>query len=263
MSEGTLSELLRRARGVSPPRDAKARMRARVLAVAVATSTAAGRAAAGTAEPAGTGVGKAAGQALVYALGGGVVGLLVLGPLLIPERSPPAEQRGATPVMSSAARRAPAAAQTSTASERAPSQVSAESSAPRPLPSLAVDQLLPSIDRETALLGEAQRALRRGDARAALGWLERYDREFPKGMLREEAAAARAMGACSLPSANRAQLLAQFRARFGGSPLVPRVAAACASAGSHDDFDLDSDPSATQRQVKGVHTFPAPMEEQR
>src|SRR5205085_10643674 len=119
-------------------------------------------------------------HALVYLLGGAAVGLLVLGPMLITDRNPPAEQRGATPAMS--APRDAAAAQTSTASERAPSQVRAESSsaAPRPLSSLAMDKPLPSIDRETALLGEAQRALRRGDARAALGWLDRYDQEFPK-----------------------------------------------------------------------------------
>jgi hypothetical protein len=247
MSEGTLSELLQRARGVSPPRDAKARMRARVLAVAVATSTAAGRAAAGTAGLAGAGVGKASGPALVYVLGGAAIGLLVLGPLLITVRSPP-EQRGTKPAMSSSAPRDAAPAQTSTASERAPSQIRTESSsaAPRPLPSLAVDEPLPSIDRETALLGEAQRALRRGDSGAALGWLDRYDREFPKGMLTEEAAAARAVGACSLPGANRARLFAQFRLHFSGSPLVPRVAAACASGASHDDFDLDSEPPATQ-----------------
>jgi hypothetical protein len=247
MSEGNLSELLERARGVSPPRDAKARMRARVLAVAVAANAAAGHAAAGTVELAGAGIGKAAGQALVYVLGGAVLGLLVLGPILITDRSPPAEQRGATPAVSSSAPRDAAAAKTSMALEMPPSQVRAESSSgPRPLPSLAVDKPLPSIDRETALLGEAQRALRRGDARAALGWLDRYDREFPKGMLTEEAAAARAVGACSLPGAGRARLLAQFRSHFGGSPLIPRVEAACASGTSHDDFDLDSDPPATQ-----------------
>jgi len=110
--------------------------------------------------------------------------------------------------------------------------------------------LMPSIERETALLREAQRALGSGNARAALSWLDRYDREIGHGSLAEEAAAARAVATCTLSKARAVATLAAFRTLYPASPLLPRVQATCTSGTSHDDFELDSRNPATKIQER-------------
>jgi len=87
---------------------------------------------------------------------------------------------------------------------------------------------VPSIQRETEIVTEAQRALQRGDASSALAWLDRYDAEFPRGGLAEEALAARAVATCTHGQADASRrTVAQFRRRYAASPLLPRVDAAC------------------------------------
>jgi len=87
---------------------------------------------------------------------------------------------------------------------------------------------VPSIERETLLRSEAQRALQRGDAHAALSWLERYGAEFPRGALAEEALAARGVTWCSLGRRDLGErALRTFEQTYPGSPLLPRLQAAC------------------------------------
>jgi hypothetical protein len=106
---------------------------------------------------------------------------------------------------------------------------------------------VPSIERETQLIADVQRALQRGDASAALGVLARYDAEFPRGALAEEAAAARAVSWCKLSTkAPARQALNAFRSNFSSSPLAARVSAACRSLDGHVDFELEPEGGATQ-----------------
>jgi hypothetical protein len=99
--------------------------------------------------------------------------------------------------------------------------------APLAVPAAPTVQL-PSIERETELLTEAQRALQRGDTSSALTWLDRHDTEFPRGGLAEEALAARAVATCTLGQVELSQrIVAHFRRRYASSPLLPRVSSAC------------------------------------
>jgi hypothetical protein len=84
-----------------------------------------------------------------------------------------------------------APAPTRPATEEAPPSAVGSASrtyAPRPSRSGQVRQADPdTLAREVALLREARLALARGDARAALGAIDRRDREFPRGALGPEA----------------------------------------------------------------------------
>ena len=103
------------------------------------------------------------------------------------------------------------------------------------------------LGHAAALIADVQRALQRGDATAALGVLARYDAEFPRGALAEEASAARAVSWCKLGTkAPARQALNAFRSNFSSSPLAARVSAACRSLDGHVDFELEPEGSATQ-----------------
>ena len=167
-----------------------------------------------------------------------------------------------TPWLSAVPPKAAPAVVRSPAPSAAPADVSVAQSAPVAAPareplslSVAVpvaapaasDAAVPSIERETQLIAEVQRALQRGDAEAALGGLARYDAEFPRGALAEEASAARAVSWCKLGTKAPAwQALTAFRSNFSSSPLAARVSAACRSLDGHVDFELELEGSATQ-----------------
>ena len=80
------------------------------------------------------------------------------------------------------------------------------------------------LTREVARLRHARASLASGSAAAALEALNRYEREFPSGALRAEAAALRIEAVATL--GNRAlarSLAAEFLTRFPASPLAARV----------------------------------------
>ncbi len=86
----------------------------------------------------------------------------------------------------------------------------------------------PDVAGEIALLNEAQRALASGQADRALQILDRHAREFPRGSLAEERAAARIIALCALGRVTAARAeTAAFVRQSPESPLVERVRAAC------------------------------------
>ena len=92
----------------------------------------------------------------------------------------------------------------------------------------AIPEPGPDVAGEIALLNEAQRALASGQADRALQLLDRHARDFPRGSLAEERAAARIIALCALGrvTAARAETEAFVR-KSPESPLVERVRAAC------------------------------------
>jgi hypothetical protein len=85
----------------------------------------------------------------------------------------------------------------------------------------------PDVAGEIALLNEAQRALASGQADKALQLLDRHAREFPRGSLTEERAAARIIALCALGRVKAARAeTAEFVRQSPESPLVERVRAA-------------------------------------
>jgi hypothetical protein len=256
MNDPEVEELLQLARATAPRAGAKARLRAQVLAagatgVAIGTATGQAAGALGAA-------GKAGGGLLVSVLaclaGGAVGGYLVLAavtPLLsaVPPKAEPAVVQSPAPSVApaevSVAQSAPVAA-----SAREP--VAFREAVPVASPA-ASDAAVPSIERETQLIADVGRAQQRGDAEAALGGLARYDAEFPRGALAEEASAARAISWCKLDTKGPArQALNAFRSNFSSSPLAARVSAACRRLDGHVDFELELEGSATQSGKRSV-----------
>lgn len=87
----------------------------------------------------------------------------------------------------------------------------------------------PDLGSEVALLGEAQRRLRSGDARGALDALDEHARRFGGGALGPEREAARILALCKLGRRDEARALAdRFLASAPSSPLSQRVREACA-----------------------------------
>lgn len=251
MNDPEVEKLLQLARATAPRVGAKARLRAQILAVGATgvaigtvTGSAAGASALGAASKAGAGLIV---SVLAWVAGGAVGGYLVMAavtPLLSPVpkavpvvvRSPaPSAAPADVPVTPSAPVAPPA---------REPVSISVVTPAAAPA---ASDAAVPSIQRETQLIADVQRALQRGDAQAALGVLARYDAEFPRGALAEEASAARAVSWCKLGTKEPARrALNAFRSNFSSSPLSARVSAACRSLDGHVDFELEPEGSATQ-----------------
>ena len=83
---------------------------------------------------------------------------------------------------------------------------------------------------ETALLRQADRALRAGDRSAALALLDDHAARFPAGALAMERTALRLVVSCELGVAQQGTVAA-YLAEHPGSPLAARVRRAC-SAGS-------------------------------
>jgi hypothetical protein len=223
--------LLARVKNVGPEPGTKDRVRARVLRAAVLGVVSAPMAAA-----AASGSSALFGPVLAALCIGAAAGTVVSAvPLLISSetRDPLPSSSGsalrATPRPPSAIGTAAAPAVQRAQEPPAPQPVENEPSPPIPRRALgAAETGVPSIERETALLTEAQRALRRGDPGAALETLARYEREFPKGALAEEALAVRAVAACSRGDRVGGQrTLAELARRYPRSPLLARAEAAC------------------------------------
>jgi hypothetical protein len=252
MNDPEVEDLLQLARATAPRSGAKARLRGQVLAagatavaIGTVTSQAAGASALGAASNTGGGLFV---SVLACLAGGAVGGYLVLAgvtPLLspVPPKASPAVVRSPAPSAKLAdVSVAPSAPVAVPAREPASFSVAVPVAAPA-----ASNAAVPSIERETQLIADVQRALQRGDAEAALGELARYDAEFPRGALAEEASAARAVSWCKLGTkAPARQALNEFRSHFSSSPLAARVSAACRSLDGHVDFELEPEGSATQ-----------------
>jgi hypothetical protein len=122
----------------------------------------------------------------------------------------------------------PSAAHESAVSGAAPNQANALRLNPA---EVAIEPTQPTADRlmrETEALARVQAALAGTDPDAALALLDEQDRNFPKGQLEEERAAARALALCD---AGRLDEAKQARARFEqlhpNSPLTKRVQSSC------------------------------------
>jgi hypothetical protein len=252
MNDPDLDQLLQRARLTAPPAGRQHRLRSRILAGAAAAGlgTVAARAVATSKASAVVAASaKSSGPLLsvLACVGGGVaVGLLVIGPALSNHRQSARPHAAQVVVVTEPSVPVP---ETATPPEQttlpATSADLARSRNPPGSPprSTSAAPHLPSIERETALLAEAQRALGRSDAAAALRVLDAYDREFPAGALAEEALAARAVSWCSLGRRSEGlRALEAFRTAYAASPLLARVTAACSKISSHENFEPESPP---------------------
>ncbi len=85
------------------------------------------------------------------------------------------------------------------------------------------------LARETAALRDANEALRTGAAGRAIGLLDDFAKQFPNGMLAEEALATRISALCKLGRVTDARALgARFLQRYPRSPALSRVRGSCA-----------------------------------
>jgi hypothetical protein len=88
-----------------------------------------------------------------------------------------------------------------------------------------------NLAAESRALAAVQRALRDGEGELALRLLDAQDREFARGVLGEERAAARVLGSCSAgKTLEAARARAAFEARYPGSALLARVRSGCAAS---------------------------------
>jgi hypothetical protein len=88
--------------------------------------------------------------------------------------------------------------------------------------------LAASLEQETALLEQAQAALRRGAPQRALALLAEHTWRFPSGHLTESREVARILALCQAGNATQARAQAdRFLAARPGSPFSARVRASC------------------------------------
>lgn len=234
-----LQELVDAAREVEvAPDELRGRLRGALAArlaagaAAAAATTATTRAAAETAATAGSGVALAATKwVLVPAVMVAAVGATLW---LSPPRSeappaPPAQQIAtSTPVATPRALAAPAPVP----SERGASAMASAAVAATPAAVAGTGKqgggAADSLAQEVALLRDAQRAVDGGNTAHALGLLARYQREFPRGVLRHEAAAVQVIARCRQGNSPSARAAADsFVKAQPSSPLAERVRRAC------------------------------------
>jgi hypothetical protein len=217
---------------------AGAAQRALVALGAVGASVTAGGAAAG----AGVGAGKSAWLVLIKWLGGGAaLGLAVGGgaSLISPPKAPPGQSPAVvttepleTPAKIEAqATREPEQPETQTppASTARTAPIAPVDPPPgldpgaAPTASFAAPQA-DTLAREVELLDQARQALGRGDGTLALGTLDRFAREFPRGRLSAEAFVVRLQALMRAGRAAEARTLAEqhLRAR-PSSPHAQRI----------------------------------------
>lgn len=84
-----------------------------------------------------------------------------------------------------------------------------------------------TLEAETQGLREVHAALRAKDSAKALSLIDEQDRRFPLGQLRPEREAAKVLALCASDPKSGGAALAQFVERHPGSPLLPRLRAAC------------------------------------
>lgn len=95
----------------------------------------------------------------------------------------------------------------------------------------AVAPSAPSLEAEARALAAAQSALAAGDPARAKALLDAQGESFRDGALGPERSAAEVFALCSLGRVGEARAkAAAFLRAHGGSPLAPRVAAACEGA---------------------------------
>lgn len=88
-----------------------------------------------------------------------------------------------------------------------------------------------ALAAEVRLVGDAQRALRAGDAERSLALLDEHDQRFPAGALEPEAAALRVDALCAEGRASDAKAAAdRLETQYPRSPLVRSLASGCAGA---------------------------------
>lgn len=81
---------------------------------------------------------------------------------------------------------------------------------------------------ETAALRDAQRAMRSGDPARAIALVDKQDRQYPTGSLRQERAAARIFALCALGQVAQARTQARaFEQHWPRSPMLTRVQTSC------------------------------------
>jgi hypothetical protein len=117
--------------------------------------------------------------------------------------------------------------------EAPPPVAAAEAAAPAPVVKARAHHVAtarPStLAAETALLRDADRALRAGDTATALARLDEDAARFPHGVLAPERAGERLVVLCEVGAADP-RVVAQFLAARAGSPLAARVRRACAGS---------------------------------
>lgn len=135
----------------------------------------------------------------------------------------------AAPAAASAAPRAPVRVERPAESVVAPVPPPVASSHAPVLMSSGVASAAPvNLARELELVRSAQRALESGDARSALGQIDRYRKEFPKGSLAHEATTVRILALCGAERTAEGLAAAdQFLREQPGSPFARRVRSAC------------------------------------
>lgn len=215
MKEGLSAEteeMLQRVRAEQRMPDThRRRLRGTVLARIAAAGTAtlvAGQAM-------GIAVKTVVGIAIVGSLGTG--GYIALRPTPVPTEAP--------------ARRAPSRA---VVEPRVSAPPTVEPATPAPVPrKRAVERRVAAapggtLADETALLRQADRALRAGDRSAALASLDEHAARFPAGALAMERTALRLIVSCDLGVAQQGTIAA-YLAAHPGAPLAARVRRACAA----------------------------------
>lgn len=90
----------------------------------------------------------------------------------------------------------------------------------------AAERTSDTLSRELQLLGQAQAALRAGQAQRALSLAEAHQKEFPGGVMKEERLGIAALATCTLNPSDVAKGKAFLKAA-PSSPLSARVRKAC------------------------------------
>jgi len=151
-------------------------------------------------------------------------------PTLVPAPERSAAPRAVRPRAASSARASGSSAAVEGVSVEAPA--AAQPSAQVDAPAAPVEPSAPSIERELALIGPAQHALRAGDAAAALELVRRHAQEFPRGALTQERLAAQAIALCRLGRVEAGRgVVVELEHDAPSSPLLPRARRACARGG--------------------------------
>ncbi len=98
--------------------------------------------------------------------------------------------------------------------------------APASLPSDGQEPI--DIKAELELLARAHTALEAEDFARVLTLVQRHDREFPQGVMREEIAMLRVGALCKVgPEARWASARSRFEREFPGSPLLTHLREGC------------------------------------
>lgn len=158
--------------------------------------------------------------------GAGAVVVAALGVAANAARSPEGVGAPLHPILAKVAKGAapPRLAPEVPVSPEARSNPPPESTRARPREGKAIVSPPDSLELEVALVSRARQALSRGDSGAALGLLDRYQREFPAGRLRPEALVLRVEALVRAGKTDRARELARgYLAQSPGGAHASRL----------------------------------------